>query len=77
MSQAVTAPTMPDWMAELAQRAGESGGGKEKAEQDARWVGEFSDDLTVAIALREWEKAVTLVEQGLSRCLNHKPCSCD
>ncbi|KAF7974912.1 hypothetical protein HWV62_11077 [Athelia sp. TMB] len=73
MSQAVTAPTMPDWMAELAQRAGESGGGKEKAEQDARWVGEFSDDLTVAIALREWEKAVTLVEQGKAKLSTTPP----
>jgi hypothetical protein len=56
---------MPDWMADLNQRMGGDGAGaKEKAERDARWVGEWSDDLTVAIALREWEKAVTLVEQG-------------
>lgn len=66
MSHAVNAPAVPDWMAELAERAGEHGAGKEKAEKDARWVGEFSDDLTVAIALREWEKAVNLVEQGQS-----------
>ena len=37
---------------------------KEKAEQDARWIGDFSDDLTVAIALRKWEDAVALVEEG-------------
>lgn len=37
---------------------------KEKAEQDSRWISEFSDDLTVAIALRKWEEAVALVEEG-------------
>lgn len=58
-------------MAELA-RAGDipgvelDTGGKEKAERDTRWVGEWADELTVAIALREWEKAVTLVEEGIS-----------
>jgi len=57
-------------MVELAKRGGGipgvglESGTKENAERDARWVGEWADDLTVAIALREWEKAVTLVEQG-------------
>jgi exocyst complex component 8 len=52
-------------MADLTQRAGGDGSGaKEKAERDARWVGEFTDELNVAIALREWEQAVSLVEQG-------------
>jgi len=61
---------MPEWMSDLAKRGGDflaSSGAdhsKEKAEQDARWIGEWSDDLTVAIALREWTKAVDLVEQG-------------
>ena len=60
-------------MAELAKRGGEipgmeNGGAKEKAERDALWVGEWADDLTVAIALREWEKAVTLIEQGNVMC---------
>jgi hypothetical protein len=64
-------PAMPEWMADLARRGGEFPGvsqaddAKEKAERDARWVGEWSDDLTVAIALREWTKAVDLVEQGM------------
>lgn len=63
---------MPEWMADLAAREGEipgdelESGAKEKAERDARWTAEWSDDLTVAIALRQWEKAVTLVEEGLS-----------
>jgi hypothetical protein len=58
---------MPDWMADLAQRSGGDGSNaKEKAEKDARWVGEFADELTVAIALREWEQAVSLIEQGQS-----------
>lgn len=59
------APSVPDWMADLNQRAGGDGSGaKEKAERDARWVGEWADELTVAIALREWEQAVALIEQG-------------
>jgi hypothetical protein len=60
-----TAPAVPDWMADLASRAGADGStGKEKAESDIRWVGEFADELTVAIALREWDQAVALVERG-------------
>jgi exocyst complex component 8 len=51
-------------MADLAQQAGMSDGKKEKAERDARWVGDFADELTAAIALREWDKAVDLIEQG-------------
>ena len=55
-------------MAELAKKGGEipglEGGAKDKAERDALWTSEWADDLTVAIALREWEKAVTLVEEG-------------
>jgi hypothetical protein len=43
---------------------------KDKAEADARWVGEFSDELTVAIALRRWEEAVSLVEKGTKSTLN-------
>jgi hypothetical protein len=57
-------PPVPDWMSDLAQQAGMSDGEKEKAERDARWIGDFADELNVAIALREWEKAVNLVEQG-------------
>jgi exocyst complex component 8 len=55
-------------MADLAERAGGDGSSaKEKAERDARWVGEFADELTVAIALRDWDQAVALVEEGLFR----------
>ena len=61
------APTTPDWLYELSQKGpGDGSSAKEKAERDGRWVGDFADELTVAIALREWEKAVSLVEQGLS-----------
>ena len=52
-------PTMPVWAAEVG-----AGGAKEKAEADARWISDFSDDLTVAIALQEWDEAVRLVEEG-------------
>jgi hypothetical protein len=61
---------MPEWMADLAKRgadfpgASEADQAKEKAERDARWVAEWSDDLTVAIALRQWTQAVDLVEKG-------------
>ena len=55
-------------MADLAQKGGDIPGVdtdvKEKVERDARWVGEWSDNLVVAIALKEWSKAVDLVEQG-------------
>jgi hypothetical protein len=53
---------MPDWMADLVQKSGQSA--QDKAEGDARWAGDFADRLTVAIALREWEQAVSLVEEG-------------
>lgn len=59
-------PSMPDWLKELAESEG-IGSAKDKADKDAIWVGELTDDLTVAIALREWEKAASLVEQG-KRC---------
>ena len=52
-------------MADLAMKAGMSDLAKDKAERDIRWVGEFADELTVAIALREWDRAVELVEQGI------------
>ncbi|OCH90543.1 hypothetical protein OBBRIDRAFT_776799 [Obba rivulosa] len=57
-------PPLPTWLADLAGKADMGPSGKEKAERDARWIGDFSDDLTVAIALREWDDAVALVEKG-------------
>lgn len=59
-------PPVPDWMSDLAQQAGMSDSAKESAERDTRWIGDFADDLNVAIALREWDRAVELVEQGWS-----------
>ena len=55
-------PSIPVWAVEAG--TGGTGGAKEKADRDARWIGDFSDDLTVAIALHEWEEAVRLVEEG-------------
>jgi exocyst complex component 8 len=46
---------------------------KEKTERDARWMSDFSDDLTVAIALRKWDRAVALVEEGISLMQCHFP----
>jgi exocyst complex component 8 len=57
-------PSMPDWMADLAQKSGVGSSAQDKAEGDARWVSDFADRLTVAIALREWDHAVSLVEEG-------------
>lgn len=56
-------PALPDWLGEIAAREGMDGA-KEKAERDARWVSDFSDDLTVAIALRQWDQAVSLIQSG-------------
>jgi exocyst complex component 8 len=55
-------PPMPEWAAEAGRMPV---GMKEKGESDARWISEFSDSLTVAIALHEWEEAVKLVEEGM------------
>jgi hypothetical protein len=52
-------------MSDLAQQTGMDDSAKEVAERDARWIGDFADQLTVAIALREWDSAVDLVDQGI------------
>ena len=52
-----------DWMSELALQSG-MGGPQDKSDKDAIWVSELTDKLTMAIALREWDKAVALVEEG-------------
>lgn len=59
-------PPLPEWAADarLGGLLAAGTGAKEKAEGDARWISEFSDDLTVAIALHEWDDAVKLVEDG-------------
>lgn len=65
-------PPVPDWMNDLAQHTGMNDSAKEVAERDTRWIGDFADQLTVAIALREWDTAVDLVEQGQAK-LNATP----
>jgi len=52
-------------MTNLAQQTGMNDSANEVAERDARWIDDFADQLTVAIALREWDTAVDLVEQGI------------
>ncbi|KAG5733742.1 Exocyst complex component EXO84, partial [Termitomyces sp. T112] len=70
---------MPEWMADVATSGGEIPGvdlgsdAKEKVEQDSRWAAEWADDLTVAIALRQWEKAVALVEEGKTKLSTTPP----
>ena len=56
--------TAAEWMNEIGLSNG-VGGAKEKADKDALWIGEFTDNLTISIALREWDKAVALVEEGI------------
>lgn len=58
-------PAFPEWMADLAGKSELGSNAKDKADQDALWIGEFADELTVAIALREWDTAVSLVAQGM------------
>ncbi|KAM6498827.1 exo84 subunit/exocyst complex component [Amanita muscaria] len=64
-------PPVPEWMADLTKRVGDIPGvgvdAKEKTERDTRWTNDWADQLTVAIALREWSNAVELVEKGQAR----------
>ncbi|KAJ2927709.1 hypothetical protein H1R20_g9401, partial [Candolleomyces eurysporus] len=64
-------PPMPEWMSDLAKKGGDipsiANDAKEKAERDARFVGDWSDNLTVSIALKEWDKATDLVEEGQAK----------
>ena len=59
---------MPEWIADFAKRTGDMPGvgidAKEKTERDTRWTSDWADQLTIAIALHEWTKAVELVENG-------------
>jgi hypothetical protein len=70
----------PTGLAELAREAGlaesSSGGAKEKVERDTRFVGDFTDDLIVAIVLREFERAVELVEEGTPAFLSLRVSAC-
>lgn len=58
-------PPLPEWLNEYAASQGLTSS-KEKEEKDARFVEDFVDDLTVAIALREWDEAIRMVEDGES-----------
>lgn len=51
-------------MTEFAKASSSNTDAKEKSERDIRWTGEWADELTVAIALRQWDRAVDLVEEG-------------
>jgi hypothetical protein len=37
--------------------------------KDLRWIDEYGDELTMAIATRDWDEAVKLVEKGEERVL--------
>ena len=53
-------PPLPDFLTDIEK----SGSAKEQAERDTRLIEEFCDELTVAIALKKWDQAVSLVEEG-------------
>lgn len=53
-------PPLPDWLTEYATGQGLSN----SKEKDARFIDDFADNLTVAIALREWDEAMKMVEDG-------------
>lgn len=36
--------------------------------KDLRWIDEFGDDLTMKIAMRDWEASVKIVESGKLPC---------
>ncbi|QRV80374.1 exocyst complex component EXO84 [Ceratobasidium sp. AG-Ba] len=57
-------PALPAWMIDMASG---SGAAQAKAEQDAQWTNNFIDDLTVAVALRDWDEAVDLVVKGQAK----------
>lgn len=38
--------------------------------KDLRWIDEYGDELTMAIAIRDWEGSVKLVEKGDSFVVN-------
>lgn len=73
-------PSLPTWLSDL--KLGGAGGGApagdSKREKD---IGEYVDKLAVAIAVREWEESVALVEQGIcpshtsTSMLTHRRCS--
>ncbi|KAG9032178.1 exocyst complex component exo84 [Tulasnella sp. JGI-2019a] len=54
-------PSFPAWLADLQSQGIP---GVQKDEKDLRWVSDFVDSLAVAIAQREWEEAVGLIEQA-------------
>lgn len=57
-------PPVPDLPGASLAGAAAASGPQAKAEQDARWIGDFTDDLSVAIALRKWTEAIDLIDQG-------------
>ena len=63
-------PPLSDWMTELARAANASSpavadaSARAKSDSNARALSELSDDLTVAIALRAWPRAVKLAESA-------------
>lgn len=39
-------------------------GPEDASSKDLGWIGDYSDELAVAIALRKFEEAVVLIEKG-------------
>ena len=66
-------PNLPPWLADMAQAngavVGDSRGAPDRArsDEDVRWMDDFCDKLTVAVAMREWDEAARLVDEGKAR----------
>lgn len=58
-------PSLPSWLKESSALS-LSNSGTDQPERDARWISDYCDNLSVAIALRQWEEATSLVETGMS-----------
>ncbi|KZS93050.1 hypothetical protein SISNIDRAFT_550064 [Sistotremastrum niveocremeum HHB9708] len=56
-------PSLPSWLKDSSGLS-LSNSGMDRPEQDARWISDYCDNLSVAIALRQWEEATALVETG-------------
>ena len=55
----VPVPPLPNYLTQP-----DAGSSTEKSEMDAKWIGDFTDDLSVATALRRWDEAIELVDKG-------------
>ncbi len=61
-------PPLPLWLKDMTEKE-ESQDSKAKLERDLRRANELTDNLSVAIALRDWDEAIAMVDSGGINCL--------